>query len=204
MLFSVGFIFCLLQKRALQRYFVHLQNKAYSPKDATVLLLKARELAEPQGALVRDSRVSSKYIEFDTSIPDAMDVSDLTGKLAAISPIASVEHIVDKHMPRDEAIRHAIKLFNDEKYWGTHEALEMVWKATPPGKERDLINGIILVAAALVHDQKDEQDICLSILRRAMKKLDESTGTYHGIDVDRLVGLVAKMLSTGRPERFTI
>ena len=188
----------------MQRYFVHLQNKAYSPKDATVLLLKARELAEQEGAVVRDSRVSSRYIEFDTSIPDAMDVNDLAGRLATISPIASIEHIVDKHMPRDEAIKHAVELFNDEKYWSTHEALEMVWKATSPGKERDLINGIILVAAAFVHNQKDEQDICLSILRRAMKKLDGSAGMYNGINVDRLAGLVAKMLSTGRPERFTI
>jgi hypothetical protein len=188
----------------LQRYFVHLQNSSYGPKDATVLLLKARKLAEPQGVVVRDSRVSSKYIEFDTSIPDSMDINDLTGSLASISPLASVEHIVEKHMPRDEAIKHAIELFNDEKYWGTHEALEMVWKDTPAGSERDLINGIILVAAALVHGQKDEQDICMSILRRAMKKLEGSSGTYHGIDVDRLAGIVAKMLSTGRAERFTI
>lgn len=191
-------------KEALQRYFVHLRNDSYSPKDATVLLLKARELAEPQGAVVRDSRVSRKYIEFDTSIPDAMDVGDLVGRLVSISPLANVEHIVDKHMPRDEAIKHAVELFNEEKYWGTHEALEMVWKATPAGKERDLINGIILVAAALVHDQKDEADICLSILRRAMKKLDGASGMYHGIDVDRLAGLVAKMIASGRPERFTI
>lgn len=188
----------------MQRYFIHLRNSSYGPKDATVLLLKARKLAEPRGVVVRDSRVSSKYIEFDTSIPDSMDVNELTGSLAAISPLASVEHIVEKHMPRDEAIKHAIELFNEEKYWGTHEALEMIWKDTPAGSERDLINGIILVAAALVHNQKDEQDICMSILRRAMKKLEGSSGTYHGIDVDRLAGIVAKMLATGKAERFTI
>ena len=186
------------------RYFVHLQNTSYTPKDAMILLTRARELTEPQGAIVRDSRVSRKHIEFDTSIPEAMDIKDLIARLEVISPLASFEHIIDKHMPKDEAIKHAIELFNEEKYWGTHEALEMVWKATPEGKERDLINGIILVAAALVHDQKDEQEICLSILRRAMKKLDGSTGTYHGINVDMLAEHVAKMLATGKPERFTI
>lgn len=191
-------------KSIMLRYFVHLQNKSYTPKDATVLLTRARELVEPQGAVVRDSRVSRKYIEFDTSIPEAMDVRDLVAKLEAISPLASVEHIVDKHVPKDEAIEQAIDLFNEEKYWSTHEALEAVWKATPAGKERDLINGIILVAAALVHDQKDELDICISILRRAMKKLEGSSGKYHGIDIDRLAERVAGILATGRVERFTI
>lgn len=197
------FILPVFKYRMLQRYFVHLHNKSYSPKDATVLLIKARELAGPK-VVVRDSRVSKKYIEFDTSIPDGASAEKTLGALAKISPIASYEHIVEQHMERDEAIRKAIELFNEEKYWGTHEALEMVWKDTPPGRERDLVNGIILVAAALVHDQKDEQDICMSILRRAAKKLDNATGDYHGIDMDRFVERVHKMLDSGRAERFTI
>jgi hypothetical protein len=187
----------------LQRYFVHLRNGQYGPKDAAVLLTRARELAGPE-VVVRDSRVSKKYIEFDTSIPDGTDVKGVLGKLEKISPVASYEHIVERHMERDEAIRRAVELFNDEKYWGTHEALEMVWKGTPPGKERDLLNGVILVAAALVHDQKDERDICMSILKRAAIKLDGSSGDYHGIDVDRLAGIVRKMIDASRAERFTI
>jgi hypothetical protein len=188
----------------LQRYFIHLRNdKPYTPRDAHALLLKARQLAG-KDVIVRDSRVSRKYLEFDTSIPDSMDAGDLEGRLAAISPVASVEHIVERHMERDEAIEHAIELFNEEKYWGTHEALEAVWKETPAGQERDLINGIILVAAALVHDQKDEREIGLSILRRAMKKLENSSGVYHGINIDEMADTVATYLNTGKIERFTI
>lgn len=186
----------------MQRYFIHLQNSEYTPKDAVVLLERARELA--RDVIVRDSRVSKKYIEFDTSIPDSMEVDELVGKLQKISPLASVEHIVEKDMSKEEAIRHAVELFNEEKYWGTHEALEAVWKATPRGKERDLINGMILVAAAFVHDLKDEREICLSILGRAMKKLETVSGTYHGIDIDRLAVHVGKILQTGKIERFTI
>ncbi|MEO9363384.1 MAG: DUF309 domain-containing protein [Nitrososphaera sp.] len=187
----------------LQRYFVHLKNSAYTPKDATVLLTRARELAG-DGAIVRDSRVSKKYIEFDTSIPDGMEIGDLVGRLQKISPLASYEHIVERHVEKEEAIERAIELFNDEKYWGTHEALEAVWKETPAGQERDLLNGIILVAAAFVHDEKDEHEICMSILRRARKKLDGATGRYHGIDIDRFVEKVQGILNMGIVERFTI
>ncbi len=188
----------------MQRYFVHLENRTFTPKDATSLLLKARDLVEKLDVVVRDSRVSKKYLEFDTSIPDSLNVAEMVGKLATISPVASYEQIVEKHMEKDEAIRHAVELFNEEKYWGTHEALEAVWKSMSDGKERRLINGIILVAAAFVHDEKDEQEICLSILRRAMKKFEGVTGVYHGIDMDRMISLVSTIIVTGKIERFTI
>ncbi|UVS69240.1 DUF309 domain-containing protein [Nitrososphaera viennensis] len=187
----------------MQRYFVHLKNSAYTPKDATVLLTRARELVGER-ATVRDSRVSKKYIEFDTSVPDGTDIGDLVGRLEKISPLASYEHIAERHMEKGEAIKRAIELFNDEKYWGTHEALEAVWKETPAGAERDLLNGVILVAAAFVHDEKDEQEICMSILRRARNKLEGATGRYHGIDMDRFVERVQGILNTGVIERFTI
>jgi hypothetical protein len=187
----------------LQRYFVHLKNNIYTPKDATVLLTKARELVE-KNIVIRDSRVSKKYIEFDTSMPEGMDISDLIRALEKISPLASYERILERHVEKDEAIRRAIELFNEEKYWGTHEALEAVWKETSPGTERDLLNGMILVAAAFVHDEKDEREICLSILRRARKKLEGATGMYHCIDMDRFVALVQNILTTGIIERFTI
>lgn len=181
---------------------VHLQNRAHTPKDATTLLYRARELAGPD-VTIRDSRVSRKYVEFDASIPDGMDVGELAGRLEAISPLAGYEHIVERHMEKGEAIERAVELFNDEKYWGTHEALEGVWKGAG-GEEKSILNGIILVAAAFVHDQKDEPEICLSILQRAKKKFEGTGGMYHGIDVGRISDLVSKMIDSGRIERFTI
>lgn len=181
---------------------VHLQNRAYTPKDATVLLYRARELAGSD-VTIRDARVSKKYVEFDTSLPDGMSADDLARRLGAISPLASYEHIVERHMEKDEAIERAVELFNDEKYWGAHEALEGVWKGASGG-EKSILNGIILVAAAFVHDEKDEQEICLSILQRAMKKLEGAGGKYHGIDIDRIADRVSKMIDSGRIERFTI
>jgi hypothetical protein len=186
----------------MQRYMVHLQNRSHTAKDATTLLYKARKLVEPE-VIVRDVRVSKKYIELDTSLPDGMNVDGLATRLAAISPLASCEHVVELHIGKDKAIEHAVKLFNDEKYWGAHEALESVWKGSD-GDEKSILNGIILVAAAFVHDEKDEPEICLSILERARKKLEGTGGIYHGIDVDRIGDLISTIIKSGRIERFTI
>jgi hypothetical protein len=181
---------------------VHLQNRSYTSKDAIVLLYRARELAGPE-VVIRDARVSKKYIEFDTSIADGMDAGELTGRLEKISLLASCEHVVERHMGKNEAIEHAVKLFNDEKYWEAHEALEGVWKGAD-GSEKNILNGIILVAAAFVHDEKDEPEICLSILERARKKMEGAGGVYHGIDVDRVADLISKIINSGRIERFTL
>jgi hypothetical protein len=106
-------------------------------------------------------------------------------------------------MEKDIAIKRAVQLFNDERYWEAHEALEYVWK-NATGIEKELLNGIILVAAAFVHDEKDEQDVCISILQRARKKLDRDSGIYQGIDTNRIADRVSEIISTGRVERFTI
>jgi len=187
----------------MQRYMIHLQNRSHTSKDATVLLYMARELVEGDEVVVRDARVSKKYVEFDTSISDSAAIGDIVDRLKSISPLASYEHIVEHHMEKDQAIKHAVQLFNDEKYWGAHEALESVWK-TASGNEKAILNGIILVAAAFVHDEKNEPEICLSILRRAMKKLDGQGGLYHGIDVDGVAELTTKIINSGKIERFTI
>ena len=181
---------------------VHLQNRSHTAKDAAVVLYRARELAGSD-VTVRDARVSKKYIEFDVSLPDSTDIDALVSKFNPIAPLSSYEHIVERDMGKDEAISRAIELFNDEKYWGAHEALEPIWKDST-GNEKNILNGIILVAAAFVHDEKDEPEICLSILKRAREKLDGTGGIYNGIDIDRIADLISRIISSGRIEHFTI
>src|SRR5689334_6851970 len=121
----------------MQRYMIHLQNnRCYTPRDAIVLLYNARELAQDPEIIVRDTRVSTKYIEFDVSLPENVGIGEMIGRLEAISSVASHEHIVEHHLQREEAIERAVQLFNDEKYWGAHEALESVWKTTRNTNEK--------------------------------------------------------------------
>ena len=47
---------------------LHLKNNGYLPKDASTLLGNARHLSSDMDVIVRDARVSSKFLEFDVSI----------------------------------------------------------------------------------------------------------------------------------------
>jgi uncharacterized protein len=187
----------------MKRYILHLQNTApYTSKEATLLLHKARELVEPE-ASIRDARVSKRFIEFDISIPDDKDIGQIVRRIEVIAPQASYEEIMERYIEKDKSIMRAVQLFNDERYWEAHEALEHVWK-NATGTEKEILNGIILVAAAFVHDEKDEQDICISILRRAKRKLDRTSDEYYGIDIIKIVELLSDIINTGYVRRFTI
>ncbi|NHI03859.1 hypothetical protein DYY67_0929 [Candidatus Nitrosotalea sp. TS] len=66
------------------------------------------------------------------------------------------------------------------------------------------MQGIILVAAAFVHYQKYENEICLSIMSRAMQKLVNATGKYHDVDIDEFKKKLSDMIKTGKIDTFAI
>jgi uncharacterized protein len=181
---------------------IHLKNSGYLPKDAPELLKRVDSLTSELDSVIRDARVSKKYLEFDVSIPkERLDL--LVEKLESIGKLDEARHLVEEHIEKEEAMKQAKFYFNQERFWECHEVLEGVWKKTYEG-EKDLVQGIILVAAALVHYQKYENEICVSILQRAMAKLRNATGNYYGIQIDEFKRKTSEMIKTGKIAAFPI
>ena len=95
------------------------------------------------------------------------------------------------------------ELFNDQRFWETHEEVEALWK-TKAGEEKEMLQGFILVAVAFVHLQKNEENLCLSILKRALKKLEVPIHEYEGLNVDLVRERVREVLKTGNPIIFKV
>ena len=186
----------------MDRFMLHLKNTRFAPEDSGHLLAKARQVCSVANTIIRDSRVSTKYVEFDVSI-DKSKLDELVSNLKPIAPLDHAKPVVEEHIEKEDAIKLGISYFNDERFWECHEVLEGVWKKCYEG-ERDLVQGVILVAAALVHYQKFENSICLSVLGRALDKLAKSSGMYHGIDVDALRSKVRAIINSGKISLFSI
>jgi len=186
----------------MDRFMIHLKNSGYIPIDAPKLLKKADNLTSDLDATIRDTRVSKKYLEFDVSIPKEQ-LENLIDKLATIGNLDHARHLVEEKIGKEEALKNAKFYFNNERFWECHEVLESVWKVTYEG-EKDLVQGIILVAAAFVHYQKNENEICLSIMGRAMEKLKNSTGIYHAINVEDFKKKTSEIIKTGKISTFAI
>lgn len=181
---------------------LHLKNTGYGPNDTSELLAKARNLGTGLYCIIRDCRVATKYVEFDVSISKLV-MDKLIYKLSPIAPLDHAREVIEEHIEKDDAIKQGVFYFNEERFWEAHEVLEGVWKKCYEG-EKDLVQGIILIAAALVHYQKAENTICLSVLGRAMDKLANSTGTYHDINVDMIRQKVDEIRNSGKISLFTI
>jgi len=180
---------------------LHFKNSSYVPKDAKTILSNSRDLTYGMTVTIRDCRVSSKFIEFDVSV-HKNNLELLLEKLDSIGQIDNYRHIIEEEIAKNQLIEDGIFYFNNERFWECHEALEGAWKQCI-GDEKELIQGLILVAAALVHYQKDENTVCLSVLGRALKKLHDKSGEYYQINVDKVKQKTVEMLDKKKIFTFT-
>jgi hypothetical protein len=194
-----------MNKSTFNRFMVYLYNKQFFPSDANLILKKTRELTQSiEMIIIRDCRISSKFIELDISISKKYNIDQVSNLLKTISTTKELIEVKERHFTKNEAINNAIILFNEEKYWWSHEALEMIWKKSQ-GEEKQLLNGLILVCAAFVHNQKDEYNVCLSILERSMIKFSTvKESKYYGIDIDEIKKRIRKILQTKEIVQFKI
>lgn len=183
----------------LERYLLYLKNQKFRPSDAPNLLLEARtSIPQTDNIIIRDVRVAQRFIEFDVSL-SGQELLDriVLNALSTIAEFESYEIVKEENLSKEEAIDRARNLFNNEKFWKCHEVLEFVWKQAE-GDEKKLLNGVILVAAALVHFQKGENKICMSILKRADDKIKSGKEEeYYRIKLDSLKENLRKIIDTG-------
>lgn len=181
---------------------LHLQNSEYVPKDAPEILRRSRKLCSDIDAIIRDVRISSKNLELDVSI-EKRYLEKLLANLNSLGALDDAKHVIEEICTKEEAVKRGIYYFNNERFWECHEVLEGVWKNCFEG-EKDLVQGIILVAAAFVHYQKNENEICVSILGRALDKLANSTGEYYKINIEELKNKISSIINSGNVSNFKI
>ena len=168
----------------VERYMLHLKNNGFFPKDSRELIYRARDLASDMDASVRVVRIARNFVEFDVGVKKE-DLDTLVEKLSPIGEIDNIRHVFEEEIEKEKGISDGIYYFNNERYWECHEAFEGVWKQCF-GKEKEILQGIILFAVAFAHAQEDDLRVGIGMLRRVLDKLGSSPSEYHSIDIDRL------------------
>jgi hypothetical protein len=93
----------------------------------------------------------------------------------------------------DALFRRGIALFNGVRYWHAHEAWETLWRAAPD-EERDFYQGLIQVAAGLLHLQRRNARGARNKLAEGLAKLRAYQPAHRGIFVNELVGKSERIL----------
>ena len=187
---------------SMERYMIHLKNDRYTPEHSREVVYYARDLVADLNASVRVARIARNFVELDVSV-EAEKLDLLVQKLSPIGPIDNIRHVFEEEIEKEQGIVDGIFYFNTERFWESHEAFEGVWKKCF-GREKELVQGIILIAVAFAHAQRNEVRIGLGMLGRAMEKLGDSPSVYHSIDVDRIRNKTIQMQQTNNLSMFEI
>ncbi len=186
----------------MNRYMLHFKNNGFSPKDSRELIYRARDLASDMDASVRVVRIARNFVEFDVGV-EKEDLDTLVEKLSPIGSIDIIRHVFEEEIEKEQGIKDGIFYFNNERFWESHEAFEGVWKQCF-GREKEILQGIILFAVAFAHAQEDELSIGIGMLHRVLEKLDTSPSIYHSIDVDRIRNKAIEMQHANNLTTFEI
>jgi predicted metal-dependent hydrolase len=97
------------------------------------------------------------------------------------------------HAEADRLFRRGAALFNGVRYWHAHEAWETLWRAAPD-EERDFYQGLIQIAAGLLHLQRRNLRGARNKLAEGVEKLAPYQPAYHGVFVNELIGEARRIL----------
>jgi uncharacterized protein len=93
----------------------------------------------------------------------------------------------------DEVFRRGVALFNGVRYWHAHEAWETLWRAAPD-EERDFYQGLIQLAAGLLHLQRRNRRGARNKLSEGVAKLKPYQPAHRGIFVNELIGRAERII----------
>ena len=189
----------------MARYLVRVANTGeYSPRDVERVAITIRTtLGSRESA--SHFRVATDALEFNLFARDGEELNDRQRRLTQNRfKIISVKLLdtPSKAVTKEEALAEGVRLFNEERFWESHEVLEQAWHVSKD-VERDAIQSMILTAAAFVHYQKGEEEICLSIMKRARAKL-ALVKIYETVDLEGLEKTIDEILASDRIRLFKL
>jgi len=93
----------------------------------------------------------------------------------------------------DRLFREGVAIFNAARYWHAHEVWETLWRAATE-EERDFFQGLILVAAGLLHIQRRNARGARNKLAEGIAKLAAYHPVHRAMYVTELVRGVKPIL----------
>ena len=88
------------------------------------------------------------------------------------------------------SLARGLELIRVGRYFDAHEELEDEWRSAP-SEERDFLQGLVHVAVAWVHAERENRPGCERQLEKAARRLGPYAPEHRGVDVARVLDDVA-------------
>lgn len=91
----------------------------------------------------------------------------------------------------DPRFDEGIRLFVAERWFEAHEELELLWRATPHGPDRELLQGLIQLAVASEHWRRGNPRGARGQWEKAQRHLAGLPDVVHGLALRELIDAFA-------------
>jgi len=146
------------------RYLLIVENPGYTVKNRP-LLLKELRARLPVIAL----RIATRHTEVDVKGADPQEARKIVEKILG----GSVVEVVDITFEEVKGgVEDYVRLFNQERFWEAHNALEGIWRTT----RNPTLQGLIMLAAAFVKLQEGQWDKFETLIKEAVGLITEDVG----------------------------
>jgi hypothetical protein len=130
----------------------------------------------------------------ETTIGTGADAQDgVTAPESAQPPRARGRTAPLDPFEADRLFHYGVALFNGARYWHAHEAWETLWRAADDN-DRDFYQGLIQIAAGLLHLQRRNTRGARNKLREGLVKVRAYQPAHRGIFVTELIGAADRIL----------
>lgn len=145
------------------RYLLIAENPGYTPAHRPHLLKNLRALLP-----VITLRIATGHVEIDIKTEDLQAAVEAVEK--AVGRVLEVVDITFEEAGGD--VERYVQLFNQERFWEAHVALEGLWRST-----RDTtLQGLIMLAAAYVKLQEGNLERFETLLKEAIELMEKDVG----------------------------
>jgi predicted metal-dependent hydrolase len=94
------------------------------------------------------------------------------------------------------------KLFNEQKFYEAHDVLENLWLPDRNGVNGNFYKGLIQLAGAFVHFQKNRLRPAAALFKLARANLEKYPHVHEWLDVAAVLGLIADWLNQLELQQF--
>ncbi|MGC8606677.1 MAG: DUF309 domain-containing protein [Vulcanisaeta sp.] len=168
------------------RTLIIVNNPGLTPANRQELMNELRRA----GLKIINVRIASDHIEIDLYIND-MTIEKIKSLGFIIRELISInKENEDKVLNEENAAMTYVRLFNEERFWEAHEALERIWhKSKDEG-----IQGLIILAAAFVKIQENNPEAFRRLIIRARELI--TSNEIPWINKENLLRKIDSALTT--------
>ena len=143
------------------RYLLIVENPGYTPAHREELVKKVRALLP-----VISVRVAGPHVEVDVKTEDLERAKEAVERIVG----GRVVDVVDITFGKvGGGVRRYVDLFNAERFWEAHNALEDLWRES----RNPTLQGLILLAASFVKLQEGSPEKFERLMKEALALMQE-------------------------------